>query len=337
VFALWEGGSAIEIDPDTLNSIGPVTWRDDLAAAPYSAHPLLERDGSAWNFGSLSFFRGNGLIIWRIEANGKLGKFQVLNSSEPGYVHAFAMTARHLVFMLMPMNLGKVDGAFFERMRFETHKPCRVALVPKDALDAPRWFECDFAAAYHFGDAYERGDEVIMRVARHADAEEARSPMSSAKRAERGSTTLGTDLACLHLNLKTGAARWQTHGINGVEFPTFDERTPGDQPARLYTPCTVGKADAPYFNGVASYDVERGRVRQWRYGARVFAEEHRFVPRPGSSRPGQGWLLGTLLDYEHGRNGLALLDAERVDAGPIATAWVPYTTPLGFHGWFGAS
>jgi hypothetical protein len=26
-----------------------------------------------------------------------------------------------------------------------------------------------------------------------------------------------------------------------------------------------------------------------------------------------------------------------VDDGPIATAWVPYTTPLGFHGWFAAS
>ena len=77
-------------------------------------------------------------------------------------------------------------------------------------------------------------------------------------------------------------------------------------------------------------------MRQWRYGARVFSEEHRFVPRPGG-RPGQGWLLGTLLDYEHGRSGVAVLDAEHVDDGPLATAWVPYTTPLGFHGWFAPS
>ena len=335
VFALWEGGSAIEIDPDSLQTRGPVTWRDDLVAAPFSAHPLLERDGSAWNFGSLAFFRGSGLIIWRIEADGRLGRFQVLDTPEPGYLHAFAMTARHLVFMLMPFSLNKVDGAFFQRMQFQTHKPCRVALVPKDALDAPRWFECEFASAYHFGDAFERGDEVVMRVVRHRDAEEARSPMASAMRGQRGSSTLGTDLASLHLNLRTGAAHWQTHEIMGVEFPTFDERSPG--PAHLFTPCTVGKADAPYFNGVASIDVEQGRLRQWRYGARVLVEEHRFVPKPGSSRPGEGWLLGTLLDYEHGRSGVALLDAERVEDGPVAMAWVPNTTPLGFHGWFAAS
>ena len=58
------------------------------------------------------------------------------------------------------------------------------------------------------------------------------------------------------------------------------------------------------------------------------------MPRPGSRRADEGWLLWTLLDYEHGRSGLALLDAEHVEDGPLATAWVPYTLPLGFHGWF---
>ena len=80
--------------------------------------------------------------------------------------------------------------------------------------------------------------------------------MASAMRGQRGSSTLGTDLASLHLNLSTGAAHWQTHGISGVEFPAFDARSQG--PARLFAPCTVGKADAPYFNGVASIDAERG-------------------------------------------------------------------------------
>jgi len=71
-----------------------------------------------------------------------------------------------------------------------------------------------------------------------------------------------------------------------------------------------------------------------RYGADIMAEEHRFVPRPGSSKPGDGWLVGTLLDHKRGRSGVVVLDAQHVDRGPIATAWVPYTVPLGFHGWF---
>jgi all-trans-8'-apo-beta-carotenal 15,15'-oxygenase len=333
VFALWEGGSAIEVDPDSLATRGAVTWREDLVAAPFSAHPLLERDGSAWNFGSLSFFGGNGLVIWRIGAQGGLEKFEVLQSSEPGYLHAFTMTPRYLVFMLMPFDLQPGRGAFFEQLRFAPQRPCRVAVVPKDALDTPRWFECDFAMAYHFGDAHERGDEIFMRTVRHLDVEDARSPMAAAMRGERGDTLAGTELATLRLNLRTGKTQWQRHDITSIEFPTFDERTPGDRAARLYAPCGAGRADAPYFNGVMSIDVERGRTTRFSYGAKVMAEEHRFVPKPGG-RPGEGWLLGTLLDYERGRSGIALLDAERVADGAIAMAWVPYTTPLGFHGWF---
>lgn len=46
LYALWEGGSAYQVDPETLASKGPTFWRDDLASVPFSAHPLHERDGS---------------------------------------------------------------------------------------------------------------------------------------------------------------------------------------------------------------------------------------------------------------------------------------------------
>ncbi|MET0859135.1 MAG: carotenoid oxygenase family protein, partial [Telluria sp.] len=39
VYALWEGGSATELDPRTLDTIGIKTWRDDLKSMPFSAHP----------------------------------------------------------------------------------------------------------------------------------------------------------------------------------------------------------------------------------------------------------------------------------------------------------
>ena len=53
------------------------------------------------------------------------------------------------------------------------------------------------------------------------------------------------------------------------------------------------------------------------------SEEHVFIPKPGSTKAGQGWLAGSLLDYGKQRSGIAILDAEHVDAGPLATAWQP--------------
>ena len=158
--------------------------------------------------------------------------------------------------------------------------------------------------------------------------------MVAEMRGERSSEKGGTELVSLRLDLARNRARWERHGVSSFEFPTFDARTPGDEPALLFAPTSVGPATAPYFNAIASIDTRADRTRVHRYGADVMAEEHRFVPRPGSSMPGDGWLVGTLLDFRRGRSGVAVLDARRVDQGPLAIAWVPYTVPLGFHGWF---
>lgn len=336
LFALCEAGSAFELDPDQLSTIGPVTWRPDLASLPFSAHPLVDRDGSVWNFGAISMMGGTGLLVWHIGADGSLISADIIDTPGAGYLHSFAMTDRHLVFTLIPFSYAEGQGAFFERLRFQERQPLRVGVVSKQDTKQARWYEADFAAIYHFGDAYERGDEIVMRAVQHADVAEARSPMRSAMNGQPQAHGGQGRLRELRLGLRDGKARWEDTGVADIEFPLFDTRTRGDRPARLYAPTNEGAHDAPYFNAIASFDVARGRRQVHSYGSSVLAEEHVFVPRPGSTRVGNGWLVGTLLDSARGRSGIAVLDAERVNDGPLAQAWLPYTVPLGFHGQFAA-
>ncbi|MEP7043081.1 MAG: carotenoid oxygenase family protein [Dokdonella sp.] len=337
LFALWEGGSAYELEPETLRTLGPVSWREDLVAAPFSAHPLVERDGSLWNFGSLDLLSGSGLLLWHLGADGKILRTATLATTAPGYLHSFAMTERHLVFMLMPYQLAQGEGAaFFERLRFMPGQPCRIAVVPKDALDAPQWFEVEFGAVYHYADAYERRGEIVVNAVRHDDLADMRSPMAAAMRGERGSAATKMELVSLHLDLTRGRARWQASGVRGLEFPTFDRRHDTAAPSRLFAPARVEPAAAPYFNAIAAIDPARERRSVHVYGADILAEEHVFVPKPGSRRVGEGWLVGSLLDARRGRSGVAVLDAEHVGDGPLAQAWLPYAMPLGFHGTFAA-
>jgi carotenoid cleavage dioxygenase-like enzyme len=334
LFALCEAGSAFELDPEQLTTLGPVTWRPDLASVPFSAHPLIDRDGSAWNFGAISLMGGSGLVVWHVGADGRLVSADILDTPMRGYLHSFAMTDKHLVFVLIPFRYLEGEGAFFERLRFQPGQALRVAVVPKDAPTQAQWFETEFAAIYHFGDAYERNGEIVMRAVQHLDIEEARSPMQAAMNGHADAQGGNGKLRELRLGLRDGKARWQDTGVEGIEFPLFDPRTRGDRAARLYAPTNQGAHRAPYFNAVDSYDVESGRRRVHGYGESVLAEEHVFVPRPGSTRAGDGWLVGTLLDSASGRSGIAVLDAQRVDDGPLAQAWLPYTVPLGFHGHF---
>lgn len=337
LFALCEAGSAFELDPDQLATLGPVTWRPDLAAIPFSAHPLVDRDGSSWNFGSLSLMGGNGLVVWHVGRDGALASADVLETPVPGYLHSFAMTDRHLVFVLIPFRYRDGAGAFFERLRFQPDQPLRIAVVDKAAPSQARWFEADFAAIYHFGDAFERDGRIVVRAVQHPDVEDARSPMKAAMNGDGDAHGGGNGLLReLVLDLRGGRAHWEETGVAGIEFPVFDARTPSRSAARLYAPVPAGAATAPYFNGIGAFDVARGRRQVHDYGRDVLAEEHLFVPRPGGTRPDDGWLVGTLLDAARGRSGIAVLDARRVDAGPLAQAWLPYTMPLGFHGHFAA-
>lgn len=335
LFALWEGGSAFELNPDDLRTLGPVNWREDLVAAPFSAHPLIDRDGSLWNFGSLDMLGASGLLVWHIGANGQLIQITTLPSVAPGYLHSFAMTDRHLLFVLMPYQ-RKEDGTFFESLEFTTDQPCRIAVLSKDALEAPRWFEVEFGAVYHFGDAFEQKGEIVVHAARHRDPAAMRSPMAAAMRGEHGVEGRGAELVALRIDLAQGRARWESLGGHNVEFPTFDPRSPRSRPARLYAPTRIDPVHAPYANAIAAIDTGRARADVHCYGADIMAEEHIFVAKRGSKRPGQGWLVGTLLDHRRGRSGMVVLDAEHVDDGPLATAWLPHTMPLGFHGWFAA-
>lgn len=84
-------------------------------------------------------------------------------------------------------------------------------------------------------------------------------------------------------------------------------------------------------------DIERGTRERYCYGDDVVVEEHVMVPRPGSTREGEGWLLGMGYDIRRERSFLDVFDAQALAAGPIARAWLPYAVPYGFHGRFYAA
>jgi len=59
-------------------------------------------------------------------------------------------------------------------------------------------------------------------------------------------------------------------------------------------------------------------------------EEHVFVP----DGAGPGWVLGTAFDFGRQKTLLSCFAADRLAAGPVAQATLPYALPLGLHGAF---
>lgn len=335
LYALWEGGSAWELDRESLHAKGPRTWREDLASVPFSAHPQRERDGSVWNFGLASYAQTPMLLVWRVGADGELISITPIPLDQRGYLHSFAMTPRHLVFIVSPwLYEPEGSGPFFDRLHWRPEQGSQAIVLAKDALDAPMRHALPGGLAFHYGNAWERGDRLCLHACWIDDAHAANAFLSGLMRGDILTEMQGEE-PLVRIELPTagsGDGRLHRLGPQRVDFPTWDERH-HDAGARVYL-AAHSSPEQPYFDGICAFDSKRERIDRYHYGEGWLAEEHIFVPRTPGARRDRGWLIGTALDSRRGRLCLSVFDAGRLAAGPICQAELPHTLPLGFHGTF---
>ncbi len=333
VLAMWEGGSAFALDPGDLSTQGPVTWQDDLAGLPFSAHPKLDADGHLWNIGA----SGHRLVVWHVDPRGRLVKAQFGESPYPGgMAHDMAITARHIVVPLPPIRLDfGEDMASGHALVHDVGEPLRILVMRKDDIAQRRVFELPSAMVFHVGNAHERADGSI--VLDFVASPSADFVLSGASRLLAGRPanfgTSSTQRAVL--DLRTGKARVDA-ADDFVEFPRVHPLRNG-RATRYLVSAATWRDDVPWFHGIQLRDLETGRLARFDHGAGIFVEEHIVVPKPGGRHELDAWLLGTSYDTVRDRTRVQLFDARVVADGPIAEATLPYGLPYGFHGNFTAA
>jgi carotenoid cleavage dioxygenase-like enzyme len=87
------------------------------------------------------------------------------------------------------------------------------------------------------------------------------------------------------------------------------------------------------WNTVARVDFTTGKLDRWFVGERTTCQEPCFVPRSAGAPEGDGFLLSMLNRFgEDPHTELAVFDAQRVAAGPIATVRLPFRLRAAVHG-----
>ncbi|MCV2367153.1 carotenoid oxygenase family protein [Roseateles oligotrophus] len=351
LYALWEGGSAYELDPQNLATKGVRAWSDDLAGMPFSAHPKVEADGMVWNFGTQS----GQMVLYQISAQGRVLRSEVFPMPGPNVngaaigaamVHDFAVSQRYLVFLLAPIGLDmqalRGGDSMLGSMRWLGADPTRVLVVDK-ADFTRRWvLEMPAAMVFHFGNAWDDGAQirldyveapplpVVNERLRQIMVGERSEPQHSTPRFMR--ITLGSRTGT-GAGLSQGRIDVQTRD-EAVEFPVVDPRVVAQAYRHVYYPTAIDTGLRSGFNGLMHLDIESGRRERFCFGNEVVLEEHVLVPKPGSRKEGEGWLLGLGYDSKARRSFASVFDAQAVSAGPLARVWLPYWVPYGFHGKF---
>jgi len=336
LYALWEGGSAYELDPATLATRGIKTWAPELRGMPFSAHPKVEPDGTVWNFGSA----GGRLALYQIDPTGQVRRHAVLDDiAAPAMLHDFAVSQRHLVFLLAPIRLDmagvRAGQSMLEAMRWGADQPTRVLVVDKADFSRRRVFEMPACHVFHFGNAWDDGSLLRVDYVQGVPLPEFNASAEAMMRGQRSGREVSTPRV-LEIDLRTGRLALAVRD-EAVEFPVVDPRVVARRHRFVWYPTAMDTGERWGFNGLMRLDIESGARERFSFGSGVVVEEHVMVPRPGSEREGEGWLVGMGYDVQRRRSFLSVFDALRLADGPLARAWLPYWVPYGFHGRFHAA
>jgi all-trans-8'-apo-beta-carotenal 15,15'-oxygenase len=334
LLTLWEGGSAHEMDAQTLQTKGLHRWSDDTAGLPFSAHPKIDSGGTMWNFGVSS--QGGRLVIYRIGKDGKLITVEALKVPEMAMVHDFAVTQNHLVFLLPPLifqsSLYQNGQSFSASHTWTPRLGLRVIVLPKNQLDKPKWYELPAGMVFHIGSACEEGGVIrldCMRTPTSWSAHDGKLDLmcGNYQPQEHPQAML------VELNMNSQHAH-QTVLPLVAEFPRIDQRFVGQPYQFVFSAIRQSSRLNPSFDSIARLNVKTGAVDRFSYGDDFMVEEHLFIPRQTGSTAieGQGFLMGTALDIKKRQVLLSIFDAQNLASGPLMQATMDRTMPLGLHG-----
>ena len=119
-----------------------------------------------------------------------------------------------------------------------------------------------------------------------------------------------------------------------MDFPKIDVRRQGRRNRISYGLHLVGSTpDYPaHATGIVKHDRDSGKTEIWHQGEAIQPDEALFVPAPNTQAEDEGWLLSVVYNRATEKSEVIVVDAMRVDAGPIARVLLPRRVPFGFHG-----
>lgn len=342
LLALNEGGKPWAVDPGTLETRGEFTYDGELKGPEvFSAHGKVHpRTGDYINYGAgISGMGLKGpkpcLHLYRISPAGKLFKRAAVPMHTFPFCHDFALTDRYAIFFLgsivfgnmLPVVLG--TRTISDQVQFDPAIPMQIVVVDLDTLQEVKRFETAPGAMIHFGNAFERGDEVIVD-GMYASDFEANDTLKDVFNPD-GRFGGGTYFRYT-LNMQTGTVAADKVCEVESEFPTFNTDYCGKHNSVTYTACSIANGANSFFNAIQriTHDGD-GEVVELPKGA--YGSEPLFAPALAASAEDDGYVLEVIYDGWSHKSELQVFRADNI-RDQVCTLRLKHHIPHQFHGHF---
>ncbi len=342
LWALWEGGSAWRIDPETLATRSMLSLSSETEGLPFSAHPRVEPNGTVWNFGYVSHMEA--LVIWRLDVGHAKPKVWLINHSPITMAHDFVITANHLIVPLPPFHYEherRFEGSFLDAHVWHADRSLELLVMNKN--DPTNRFIAELPSQwlFHYSNAWEDSDGFIRFEG--ISYQDPSLMLGAFRQVMHGELpTHNTESKLVQFKIDTAKRSAQIEDIDlnasSCEFPSIDRRMTGSRhdwmTMLVHDNSTSVATRLGLLNGVARFNVNSGNMTTYSYPKEEIPEEHLFVPRSNRSGENEGWLIGTSLDYRKEKTHLNLFELESRTPQLIARATLSRLMPLGLHGQF---
>jgi all-trans-8'-apo-beta-carotenal 15,15'-oxygenase len=337
LLALGEQGEPWEIDPATLETVGPYTAAGALSSVtPFAAHAKVDPSTQElFNFGVSFLAERPVLNVFRFDAYGH----QVSRSRIPLHcscaIHDFALSPTFAVFYVSPYVLDiaqlRSGRTVLDALTWRPEIGTRVLLVRRDGGSLVASIPVGDQYCLHTITCHEQDGLVVL------DVIEMPRPVYDAYTVPRlFEAPLAATPVRLRLDPVSGSlVQRQTIPCPcAPEFPVID-------PADAMRACrrfwalgmsTAAHTGAKFFDQLIAFrwdDPIRGDTYQAPPGVFVGGE-----PLLVRDEAGALWALVQLFDAHRVRSGFAVFVAGDLARGPAAQLWLDTPTPMAFHGTF---
>ncbi|HJV36544.1 carotenoid oxygenase family protein [Geomonas sp.] len=348
LYAFDECALPYQLDPGTLQTAGISTLGLPDGFTIYAAHAKFDPVSGEWLHFGVLYGPNPQLHITVFKPDGALKMHRSLRMPRSVYLHDWFVAERHFILSLHPVQID-FWAVFFgrksmvEALSWHPEKGNLVMVLEREGEAAPVLLETEACYMWHSVNAYQRGGEIVADFIGYGNPDHfvGADPVASAvMQGRKGEYSSPGEVRRYLINPASRSIRAEVVAPGNYEWPRVNELHRCHSYRYGYQLET--RPGDFFWTKVCRIDMLSGGIDRYDFGAGVYVTEPVFVPVPGRAyHPAEagepGWLLAEVYDSHSRLSYLAILRAERVQDGPIATVRLTHHVPFSYHGWWSAS
>jgi carotenoid cleavage dioxygenase-like enzyme len=331
LYALHEPSQPTVIDLPGLETVGSTDFGGKLTH-PFTAHPKIDKkSGEMMAYGYS--FQAPFVSYSVIDEQGELVHSTPITIPRSIFMHDFAVTEKYTLFLDFPITLDigrAISGG--PAVDFEPQYGSRIGVMPRYGTDRDvKWFDVETGVVIHTANAWDEGNEIVLQASRSKTADIAGAGTSEGNNLQENQGRLYE----WRINLETESIIERTLSETPCDFTRVNDDYACHKTQYVYA--GIFNTDRAFtFDGIMKYDNVSGITTEFRYGPNRHGGEAVFAPKVGSACEDDGYLVCFVHDEDAHQSECLIIDAQHLDAGPVATIIMPFRVPYGFHaGWVG--